>query len=252
MGKVIGIDIGGSTTKIVGFDDKTMISPLLVRANDPIASVYGAFGKFLNIHSLKIEEGGLATSYLSPMQPIIDSNLTTSNKYVIGAINELLAYIGTLSNLNTVNKTNLVNALNELNKAGKVEWFAMNSVPTGYLRCNGTAVSRTTYARLFSAIGTVFGTGDSSTTFNIPDLRGVVIRGYDDGRGLDVGRVFGSYQSDDFKSHCHTQSTGGNLTTVAPSGGSGIIGQSNSTETSYVGGVETRMKNVALLPCIRY
>lgn len=56
MGKVIGIDIGGSTTKIVGFDDKVMISPLLVRANDPIASVYGAFGKFLNTHSLKIED----------------------------------------------------------------------------------------------------------------------------------------------------------------------------------------------------
>lgn len=56
MGKVIGIDIGGSTTKIVGFDGKSMISPLLVRANDPIASVYGAFGKFLNINSLKIED----------------------------------------------------------------------------------------------------------------------------------------------------------------------------------------------------
>lgn len=56
MGKVIGIDIGGSTTKIVGFDDKSMISPLLVRANDPIASVYGAFGKFLNINALKIDD----------------------------------------------------------------------------------------------------------------------------------------------------------------------------------------------------
>jgi len=56
VGKVIGIDIGGSTTKIVGFDDKAMISPLLVRANDPIASVYGAFGKFLNINSLKIDD----------------------------------------------------------------------------------------------------------------------------------------------------------------------------------------------------
>jgi len=56
VGKVIGIDIGGSTTKIVGFDEKSLISPLLVRANDPIASVYGAFGKFLNINSLKIED----------------------------------------------------------------------------------------------------------------------------------------------------------------------------------------------------
>jgi Pantothenate kinase, acetyl-CoA regulated len=56
VGKVIGIDIGGSTTKIVGFDGKTMISPFLVRANDPVASVYGAFGKFLNINSLNIDD----------------------------------------------------------------------------------------------------------------------------------------------------------------------------------------------------
>lgn len=56
MGKVIGIDLGGSTTKIVGFDGKIMISPFLVRANDPIASVYGAFGKFLSINSFKIED----------------------------------------------------------------------------------------------------------------------------------------------------------------------------------------------------
>ncbi|HEY5586909.1 MAG TPA: type II pantothenate kinase [Ruminiclostridium sp.] len=56
MSQVIGIDIGGSTTKIVGFDGKSMISPLLVRANDPIASVYGAFGKFLNINSFKLDD----------------------------------------------------------------------------------------------------------------------------------------------------------------------------------------------------
>lgn len=55
MGIVIGIDIGGSTTKIVGFDNKKVINPLLVRATDPIASVYGAFGKFLNINSFKID-----------------------------------------------------------------------------------------------------------------------------------------------------------------------------------------------------
>jgi type II pantothenate kinase len=56
MGKIIGIDIGGSTTKIVGFDNSTIMDPLLVRANDPIASVYGAFGKFMSIHSLQLSE----------------------------------------------------------------------------------------------------------------------------------------------------------------------------------------------------
>ncbi|MDP4153305.1 MAG: hypothetical protein Q8865_07715 [Bacillota bacterium] len=46
MGLVIGIDIGGSTTKIIGIKDKEIISPIQVRATDPIASLYGAFGKF--------------------------------------------------------------------------------------------------------------------------------------------------------------------------------------------------------------
>lgn len=71
MGKVIGIDIGGSTTKIVGFDKEELISPLLVRATDPIASVYGAFGKFLNMNSFKIADverimiTGVGSSYIN-------------------------------------------------------------------------------------------------------------------------------------------------------------------------------------------
>lgn len=56
MAKIIGIDIGGSTTKIVGFDGNKMFSPFLVRANDPTASVYGAFGKFLSVNSLQLQD----------------------------------------------------------------------------------------------------------------------------------------------------------------------------------------------------
>ena len=53
---------------------------------------------------------------------------------------------------------------------GKIEWFAFNTPPDGYLVCNGAQVSRTTYADLFAAIGTAFGSGDGSTTFDLPDL----------------------------------------------------------------------------------
>lgn len=54
MSIIIGIDVGGSTTKIVGFDGKTLLSPMNVRANDPIASLYGAFGKFANQNKIKL------------------------------------------------------------------------------------------------------------------------------------------------------------------------------------------------------
>jgi microcystin-dependent protein len=54
---------------------------------------------------------------------------------------------------------------------GEVKMYAGGTIPTGYLLCNGSAVSRTTYANLFAAIGTTWGAGDGSTTFNVPDAR---------------------------------------------------------------------------------
>jgi len=90
---------------------------------------------------------------------------------------------------------------------GTVLPFAVNTAPVGWLACNGAAVSRTTYADLFAAIGNTFGSGDGSTTFNVPDLRGEFIRGWDDGRGIDSGRSFGSSQSDLIVNHTHSGTT---------------------------------------------
>ncbi len=57
MKTIVGIDIGGSTTKIVGFgEDMSLIEPMSVRATDPITSVYGAFGKFLSVNQLELED----------------------------------------------------------------------------------------------------------------------------------------------------------------------------------------------------
>jgi microcystin-dependent protein len=93
--------------------------------------------------------------------------------------------------------------------AGTVIWWAgSTSAPSGYLKCNGAAVSRTTYADLFSAIGTTWGSGDGSTTFNVPDLRGEFVRGYDDGRGVDSGRAFASSQGQSLATHNHSASSG--------------------------------------------
>ena len=64
--------------------------------------------------------------------------------------------------------------------AGTVIAFAANSNPEGFLVCNGAAVSRNTYLKLFEAIGTIYGAGDGTTTFNIPDLRGRYIEGQND------------------------------------------------------------------------
>jgi microcystin-dependent protein len=72
-----------------------------------------------------------------------------------------------------------------INPIGSVITMTENTIPTGYLYCNGQAVSRTTYAGLFALIGTKYGTGDGSTTFNVPDFRGYFLRGQNDGSGND-------------------------------------------------------------------
>jgi microcystin-dependent protein len=67
--------------------------------------------------------------------------------------------------------------------------FGGSSAPTGFLMCYGAAVSRTNYAALFAVIGTTFGAGDGSTTFNIPDMRGRVPAGVDNMGGAAANRL---------------------------------------------------------------
>lgn len=145
---------------------------------------------------------------------------------------------------------------------GQVGWFAMTTAPTGWLKANGAAISRTTYADLFSAIGTTFGVGDGSTTFNLPDLRGEFVRAYDDGRGIDAARVFGSFQNHALQDHYHKSlktldgtpfNLGGTLYDIFAERGA----PDETAVTGYIGGsastaAETRPRNVALLACIKY
>lgn len=150
----------------------------------------------------------------------------------------------------------------EVAPPGLVAMFARDSAPAGWLKANGAAVSRMTYAALFAAIGTTFGVGDGSTTFNLPDMRGEFPRGFDDGRGVDAGRVFGSAQQDAFQGHRHLQSQGGALSTAVNAAGAYIVGNQNTSETQATttdpvyGTVrqasETRPRNIALLACIKF
>ena len=118
-----------------------------------------------------------AIADVTGLQTALDGKSNTGHGHVIADVTELQA------------------RLEQAAPAGKVDFFAMSSAPSGWLKANGAAVSRTVYADLFEAIGTSWGEGDGSTTFNLPDLRGEFIRGWDDGRGVDSGRSFGSQQS---------------------------------------------------------
>lgn len=156
---------------------------------------------------------------------------------------------------------------------GMIAHFARSAAPPGFLKANGGAYSRTVYARLFGVIGTTFGAGDGSTTFNVPDLRGEFIRGWDDGRGVDSGRTLGSYQAQSTEDHKHespiavsspsirtvgqdpfglgtSQTFVDVLTTSAVSVPDSFSLTNTIWPASRTG--ETRPRNVALLACIKF
>lgn len=113
---------------------------------------------------------------------------------------------------------------------GTVAAFAMASAPTGWLAADGSAVSRTTYSGLFAVIGTTWGTGNGSTTFNVPDLRGAFVRGSgshgsssDAGGTAFGGQSVGNYQNDQM------QKITGRVAHGQGNSGAGLIKRTSNT-----------------------
>lgn len=131
--------------------------------------------------------------------------------------------------------------------------FSTQTPLGGYLRCDGSAKSRSIYRKLFNAIGAVYGAGDGTTTFNLPDTHGRFMRDLispsTDAR--DPARSLGSYQDDEFKEHRHGIAS----TVVADGAGSPIdvlAGSPSGAQTELTGGNETRPKNFAVCMFIKY
>jgi len=127
-----------------------------------------------------------------------------------------------------------------LTPSGSISMFGGATAPVGYLLCDGTAVSRTLYADLFTAIGTTYGVGDGSTTFNVPDLRGRAPIGAGAGAGL-TPRALGASGGDEevtltsaeMPSHTHTHNANGGTGSLAdPATG---LAYSNSQNTASAG-----------------
>ena len=154
---------------------------------------------------------------------------------------------------------------------GEIKWFAFKTVPTGYLVCNGAQVSRTTYADLFKAIGTTFGSGNGSTTFNLPDLRDRYIIGANtNALGTKIaeqlpnikGGVDSDYYGHLLPGSDSTRQSGA-ITYIEKRITSGNVGTSASNVTSftldahnsnsiYTDSGKVYPLSLALLPCIKY
>ena len=142
--------------------------------------------------------------------------------------------------------------------SGIVTAYAGATVPTNWLECNGAAISRTTYAALFAAIGVLWGVGDGSTTFNLPDMRGEFLRGWDNGRGVDSGRALASSQTDEFESHTHSIDSAVKATAAFNAGGGSEHNTNDATDAAQkiiisgsTGGTETRPRNIAMMYIIK-
>lgn len=194
---------------------------------------------------------------------IVDADVSASAAIALSKL-----ATGALPTAITVANANLVSATSQsLVPAGAVMPFAMNLAPSGWLAADGTAVSRSTYATLFAAISTTHGSGDGSTTFNLPDLRGIFVRGSGSQTisGVTYNKTFAAKEGDAFQGHRHN---------ITPSGygsaySSGTVignydvtslagtGQTTNPITDGTNGTprtasETRPANIALLYCIKF
>jgi len=197
----------------------------------------------------------------------LDTNLSTQKA--------VKTYVDTTSGylLSLINDLQNIVANFQPTPTGTIFYTAGSTAPPGFLIADGSSYPVLSYFNLFSEIGYRYGGAGGS--FNVPDLRGQFIRGIDNGRGIDPGRVLGSNQIDAFKSHTHlyqdswqlydaevspgVRDAYGNFVNYNENINAQPIGVNDNDAGSYeftrvtqsTGGSETRPTNVALLPIIK-
>lgn len=107
----------------------------------------------------------------------------------VQAVNDIAASRGAANGVASLDSAGQVPVAQIPLPAGIMLPYGGTAAPTGWLLCDGSAVSRATYAALFTALGTAYGAGDGTTTFNLPDLRGRVPAGKDNMGGTAAGRL---------------------------------------------------------------
>lgn len=210
----------GTTTLSAIYGDSLLVSPIL---NPQTSNAAGRF--YAQSTEIWADNG---TAYDCVLALSNGETFTFLNVYVLGAAPVLGAYLQNPSVVLTGVPTAPTPAANDVSSkiattqfvstaitaaiaaiaspipTGMLAGFAMPSAPTGFLLCDGSAVSRTTYATLFAVVGTRWGTGDGSTTFNLPNFLGVFPRGFNpNGTGPDASRVFALQQTDQIQGHVH-------------------------------------------------
>lgn len=232
----------------------------------------GLAGMTGTISSSQISANAVCTSHIADgavTTPKVADGAVTAAKLAANAVGTAQIADRSLTTAkladSQVTKTTLsLDVASSLVPPGAILPFAgpTNNIPQGWLLCDGAPLSRAQYSGLFNVIQVAWGTGDQVSTFNLPDLRGLFLRGVDLGAGRDPdvgsrigGPDVGSYQLDMFLAHSHAFHTAGQWTP-----GRTWSGESGSPSSAYVkdgstdltGGSETRPVNVYVNYIIKY
>jgi microcystin-dependent protein len=211
-----------------------------------------------NLFSIIVKKDGTNNLYIKNNYTSADINAPLWIDKATGAVNIKNLNVGAIKNIIDSGDGGGGGGTSNANRnyipPGAIMMFPSMTIPEGWLECNGSEQLISNYRELHGVIQQTYKTNsglDTTTKFQLPDLRGMFVRGWDNGRGVDVGRNLGTSQDDELKSHAHTWSAGSSDSTGPSPGSAGDIIVNNFT-TNSVGGTETRPKNIALVYCIKW
>lgn len=254
----------------------TMTGALILDTNVPVVTLQAASKGYVDYRGTLYlpKSGGNLSGHLTLTGVPIKVNDAVNKNYVDagflklsgGTLTDYLTlHADPLSSLHAVTKQYVDDRFSDIGDAlpiGSVMYFSSTTSPVGWFECDGRVLAVSAFPDLFNVIGYTYGGGGNG--FLLPDLRGEFLRGWDHSRGIDTGRVFGSTQTDAFQGHYHE------LYAQAGAAAASVNSSSNGVPsiplpadlvrnpvTDGVNGTprtasETRPRNVAMLPCIKY
>jgi microcystin-dependent protein len=216
-----------------------------------------------NLFSIIVKKDNTNNLYIKNNYSDPDVNAPLWINRSTGEVNIKSLIVNSFDNKGTAGTT--VNTGGGLFPTGGIMMFTVSGVPAGWLECDGSDISINDYGVLYGVIGQNYTTStliDKTTRFQIPDMRGLFVRGWDNNKGIDAGRALGdATQGDMLKSHDHPFYWGQDPTPSAiPAIGGSTTGNSVQNYNFYgiggdqignTGGTETRPKNIALIYCIK-
>jgi microcystin-dependent protein len=254
--RIFGVTTSATAYQFVRFTGTTFTAAQANNASN--ATVLGVLvpnfnGQAVDVVTQGVVNGfsGLVTNSIYYLSPSIAGTITATvpTSGVLVAVGRALSSTSMLINIDpNIARVNKLET--HVLPAGSMVDYAGTSAPSGWLMCDGSEISRTTYADLFAAIGVSFGPGNNTSTFNLPDFRGRFAR-YNDNMGTtagaanrDAGRVHGSSQTDALQGHKHGITDPGHTHTIG-SGATTTNAGGSFTTSNYDALGSTRGTNTA-------